>query len=49
MEREDLADAVREMLSTEGPFLLECAVREEDNILPMVPPGKAVDEMLLEI
>ena len=49
MEREDLADAVREMLLTEGPFLLECAVREEDNILPMVPPGKAVDEMLLEI
>ena len=49
MEREELADAVREMLSTEGPFLLECAVREEDNILPMVPPGKAVDEMLLEI
>ena len=39
----------REMLDTEGPFLLQCAVKEEDNVLPMTPPGSNVDEMLLEI
>jgi acetolactate synthase-1/2/3 large subunit len=37
------------MLDTKGPFLLQCAVMEEDNVLPMTPPGGNVDEMLLEV
>lgn len=48
-DRKDLKAAVEKMLATDGPFLLECAVKEEDNILPMTPPGCSVDEMLLEI
>ncbi len=49
VDRKDLDAAIREMLDTEGPFLLQCAVKEEDNVLPMTPPGSNVDEMLLEI
>lgn len=49
VERKDLDAAIQEMLSTDGPFLLQCAVKEEDNILPMTPPGGNVDEMLLEV
>jgi len=49
VERKDLDDAIREMLDTDGPYLLQCAVLEEDNILPMTPPGGNVDEMLLEV
>ena len=49
IDRDELPAAVEEMLSTPGPFLLECAVREEDNVLPITPPGMSVDEMLLEI
>ena len=48
-ERAQLADAIQQMLTTDGPFVLEVAVKEEDNVLPMTPPGKNVDEMLLEI
>lgn len=48
-DRKDLAAAVAKMLATDGPYLLECAIKEEDNVLPMTPPGKSVDEMLLEI
>ena len=48
-KREDLADAVSRMLATPGPYLIECAVKEEDNVLPMTPPGSSVDEMMLEI
>ena len=40
---------VAEMLSAEGPYLLECAVKEEDNVLPMITPGSSVDEMILEV
>ena len=49
MDRHDLDSAVGEMLDTQGPFLLECAIKEDDNILPMTPPGKTVDEMILDI
>lgn len=49
VERKDLDEAIREMLYTDGPYLLQCAVKEEDNVLPMTPPGGSVDEMLLEI
>ncbi len=47
-EREDLQDAIQEMLSTEGAFLLEACVIEEGKVLPMTPPGGTVDEMLLD-
>ena len=42
------ADAIREMLATDGPFLLEACVVEEGNVLPMTPPGGSVNQMLLE-
>ena len=48
MKREELQDAILEMLQTDGPFLLEACVVEEGNVLPMTPPGGTVDEMLLE-
>ena len=49
IDRKDLDAAIREMLKTKGPYLLQCAVKEEDNVLPMTPPGANVDEMMLEI
>ncbi|MBQ9176862.1 MAG: biosynthetic-type acetolactate synthase large subunit [Bacteroidaceae bacterium] len=48
-ERDKLDEAIQTMLTTEGPYLLQCAVKEEDNILPMTPPGADVDKMILEI
>ncbi|WP_072545941.1 biosynthetic-type acetolactate synthase large subunit [Mediterranea massiliensis] len=48
MERAELADAIREMLATDGPFLLEACVEEEGNVMPMTPPGGSVNQMLLE-
>ena len=49
VDRNELDKAIEEMLASDGPFLLQCAVLEEDNVLPMTPPGANVDEMLLEI
>ena len=49
VERKDLDGAIKEMLSTDGPYLLQCAVLEEDNVLPMTPPGANVDCMMLEV
>ncbi len=48
MSREELNDGIQEMLSTDGPFLLEVCVIEEGNVLPMTPPGSSVNYMLME-
>ena len=49
VDRKDLGAAVEKMLATDGPFILECAIMEEDNVLPMTPPGMNVNDMMLEI
>ena len=49
VDRSSLREKVEKMIATDGPYLLECAIKEEDNVLPMTPPGKSVNEMLLEL
>ena len=46
-DREDLPAAIGEMLSSEGPFLLDAHVEEEGRVMPMVPPGKGIHEIML--
>jgi acetolactate synthase-1/2/3 large subunit len=48
-DRNDLAAAVEKMLTTDGPFILECAIKEDDDVLPMTPPGMNVNDMMLEV
>ncbi|NIG57263.1 biosynthetic-type acetolactate synthase large subunit [Chitinophaga sp. Cy-1792] len=46
--REDLAAAIDEMLATDGAYLLEVVVEQEDNVFPMVPAGAPVSTIRLE-
>ncbi len=48
-KREELEDAIKEMLNTDGPFLLETVIKPDANVEPMTAPGKAVDEMVLNV
>jgi acetolactate synthase-1/2/3 large subunit len=48
IEREELDEAIREMLSFPGPYLLHVAIKEEANVMPMTPPGATVSEMIFE-
>jgi acetolactate synthase I/II/III large subunit len=48
-KREDLQDAIREMLDATGPYFLEAVVGKEDCVFPMVPAGAGVAEVLLEV
>lgn len=48
-DRADLNDAISEMLNTDGPFLLETVINPNANVEPMTAPGKAIDEMILNI
>ena len=48
-DRKELKDAVAQMLKAKGPFLLETAVEEEENVMPMIKPGNSVDQMIFSI
>ena len=43
----DLDDAIMEMLSYDGPVIFDCVVEKHENCFPMIPSGKAHNEMLL--
>ena len=48
-DRSRLTEAVTKMLATPGPYILECAILEDDDVLPMTPPGMNVNDMMLEV
>ena len=45
---DDLEEAVTEMLTHDGPYLLHVKVEKEENIFPMVPSGCSISEIRLE-
>jgi acetolactate synthase-1/2/3 large subunit len=47
-KREELQEALKEMLQAETPYFLEVVVGKEDNVFPMVPAGAGVADVLLE-
>jgi acetolactate synthase-1/2/3 large subunit len=42
-----LDGAIQEMLDFDGPVLFDCRVTKEENCFPMIPSGKAHNEMIL--
>ncbi len=47
-KRDELADAIAEMMASEGPYFLEVKVEKEDNVFPMIPTGASVTDIRLE-
>jgi acetolactate synthase-1/2/3 large subunit len=43
----DLDDAIMEMLQYDGPVIFDCLVEKHENCFPMIPSGKAHNEMLM--
>lgn len=43
----DLDEAIKEMLAYDGPVIMDCMVEKHENCFPMIPSGKAHNEMLL--
>ncbi|MEM1345740.1 MAG: acetolactate synthase 3 large subunit [Pseudomonadota bacterium] len=44
---DDLDAAIEEMLAYDGPVIFDCLVEKHENCFPMIPSGKAHNEMLL--
>ncbi len=47
-KREELEDAIREMLAADGPYLLDVHTGYEEHVLPMIPPGKDYRSIIFE-
>ena len=47
-KREELAEAVEEMIASKEPYFLEVRVEKEGNVFPMVPSGASVSDIRLE-
>jgi acetolactate synthase-1/2/3 large subunit len=43
---EEVPSALRTMLDTDGPFILDVRIEREENVFPMVPAGAAINEMI---
>lgn len=43
---EDLRANLREAILSDEPMVIECKVEREENVYPMIPAGKTVDDMM---
>lgn len=48
IRKEDLRDGIREMLESEGPYILDVVVPYTEHVLPMIQQGKSAKEILLK-
>lgn len=47
VKREELAEAVKEMIASKESYFLEVCVEKEGNVFPMIPTGASVSEVRL--
>ncbi|NLM31015.1 MAG: biosynthetic-type acetolactate synthase large subunit, partial [Methanomicrobiales archaeon] len=45
-EKEDVREALKTALATDGPYVLDFRIEREENVFPMVPAGAAINEMI---
>jgi len=43
----DIDEAIKEMIAHKGPVIVDCVVEKHENCFPMIPSGKAHNEMIL--
>ncbi len=46
--RAEALPAIRQAMETEGPYMIEFVVEEEENVYPMIPPGGALSDIILD-
>lgn len=46
--KEELEGAIKEMLETPGPYLLDVHIEYQEHVLPMIPPGKSYKDIIIE-
>ena len=45
---EEFAAAFKTAFEAEGPYLIDCAIDPDEFVLPMLPPGGSIDDIITE-
>lgn len=46
---EELEAALDQAFASDGPFLIDCAIDKDEFVLPMLPPGGSMDDIIVKI
>ena len=46
---EELEQALTEAFAWDGPYLIDCAIDKDEFVLPMLPPGGSMDDIIVRI
>lgn len=46
--RDQVSDAIKQAMECPGPALIDFMIEEEENVYPMIPAGKAVEDLIEE-
>ena len=46
---EELEEALRKAFACHGPYLIDCAIDKDEFVLPMLPPGGSMDDIIVRI
>ena len=45
----EAAEVLAKAFALQEPVVIDCKISPDENVLPMIPPGKTVDEMITEM
>ena len=46
---EELNAALDRAFASDGPYLIDCAIEKDEFVLPMLPPGGSVEEIITKV
>ena len=46
---EELNAALGRAFAADGPYLIDCAIEKDEFVLPMLPPGGSVDDIIVKV
>ena len=47
--KEDIKPVLEKAFALNKPVLVDCRISPDENVLPMIPPGKTVNEIITEM
>ena len=45
----ELDEALKRAFSCDGPYLVECIIDKDEFVLPMLPPGGSMDDIIVKV
>lgn len=46
-DENSLAESIQKAFSSNGPVLIDCVINMDEKVLPMIPPGRSVEDVIL--